>query len=262
LKTAATDSTQSSDYDVLTPERVMLRYDVAGIGSRSAAATVDIAIQFVAFAALIVGLLGSAALGAVTEPLSPAALGNGTIPQSTIVLALVVAGMFAILWGYYIFFEIVWNGQTPGKRLLGLRVIRENGYPLRAADALIRNLIRIVDGPPFSAIVGLFIMLLNERSRRLGDYAAGTVVIREAKNHARWGDVVAPGQQTSHVVSLRPRDASLVRDFLARRHLLASPPRAALAARLAETFATRYGLVQQRLAQSDEAFLESLGSGS
>jgi len=89
-------------------------------------------------------------------------------------------GTFVITSGYFMVFEILWNGQTPGKRLVGLRVIRESGYPIRPVDAVIRNLVRIVDWLPLVYGVGVLVMLLNQRSRRLGDFASGTIVVREA----------------------------------------------------------------------------------
>src|ERR1700736_4395696 len=103
----------SAEYSVLTPERVSLQYDIAGIGSRGAAAMVDTLIQSVAliviFAALSAGFAASIALFALA--------------------------LFVVADGYFMLFEILWNGQTPGKRMLGIRVIRENGYPMRQIDA-------------------------------------------------------------------------------------------------------------------------------
>src|ERR671926_427029 len=129
-----------AEYSVLTPERVRLQYDIAGIGSRGAAAIVDTVIQ---------GIL-------------------------LFLVATYLLAVFVVTAGYYIFFEIVWSGQTPGKRALGVRVIRENGYPIRPVDAVIRNLVRVVDGLPSGYAIGLLVMLLNNRSKRLGDFAAGT----------------------------------------------------------------------------------------
>src|ERR1700730_210808 len=81
-------------------------------------------------------------------------------------------------------FEILWSGETPGKSLVGVRVIRENGYPIRPVDAVIRNLVRIVDWLPGIYGVGVLTMLLNQRSRRLGDFASGTIVVREGARNA------------------------------------------------------------------------------
>jgi len=169
------------DYSVLTPERVSLQFDVAGIGSRAAAALIDTAIQAAIATALFIlfiVLFSPTGRGGVAGGLVP---GNAGVWLAVLVLIVVALGVFFLLWGYYMVFEIVWSGQTPGKRALGIRVIRENGYPLRAGDAVVRNLVRIVDGPPVGAVVGALVMLFNERAKRLGDFAAGTIVVREGR---------------------------------------------------------------------------------
>ena len=120
------------------------------------------------------------------------ALRDSEAVRAVAMILAALAGFF-LLWGYYVVFEIVWNGQTPGKRALGLRVIRENGYPLRPGDAVVRNLIRIVDGPPLGAVVGSLVMLCNDRAKRIGDFAAGTIVVREGKRQ-RLGELGHIGQ--------------------------------------------------------------------
>ena len=131
----------SADYTVLTPERVSLQYDIAGVGSRGAAAVVDTAIQAVALLVVFAALAGGAAASGV----DPA--GFNTV-ASTLLIALFVLPVFVVTTGYFMLFETLWSGQTPGKRLVGVRVMRENGYPIRPVDAVIRNLIRIVDWLP------------------------------------------------------------------------------------------------------------------
>jgi hypothetical protein len=86
---------------------------------------------------------------------------------------------FGFLWGYYIFFETLWDGQTPGKRRARLRVIRSDGLPIGFAEAAIRNLVRMVDFLPAYYGVGVVAMFVDGRSRRLGDLAAGTLVVRD-----------------------------------------------------------------------------------
>src|SRR5262249_33255826 len=86
---------------------------------------------------------------------------------------------FAFLWGYYIFFEMAWNGQSPGKRWVGLRVMRLDGTPLTLSESIIRNLVRLVDFLPAYYGVGVVAMFISSQSRRLGDLAAGTVVVHD-----------------------------------------------------------------------------------
>src|SRR5438132_11329282 len=238
----------SAEYRVLTPERVSLQYDVAGIGSRGAAAIVDTLIQAITLALVMAGLSGVTAVAGVSAP-----LGRGGV---TLVFALLALAIFVVTSGYFMLWEILWSGQTPGKRLVGVRVIRENGYPIRPVDAVIRNLVRIVDWLPGVYGVGVLTMLLNKRSRRLGDFASGTIVVREgargAGAPARTADVTEP-----RGYALSNSDATLVRDFLLRRGGMRPRARAELAQRLAASVAQRYGLP---LGSDPEAFLEALAA--
>jgi uncharacterized RDD family membrane protein YckC len=223
----------SADYAVLTPERVSLEYGIAGIGSRGGAAIIDTLIQSVALT--VVGIAGVSASAVLNAASSRFAL--------TILIALLAVGGFIITAGYYLVFEIVWNGQTPGKRAVGIRVIRENGYPMRPIDSVIRNIVRVADWLPFFYGLGVLVMLFNKRSRRLGDFTAGTIVVREG---ARRGltSVVAPtaAPPEAPLVALSSADATLVRDFLVRRGSMHPSARANLAKRLAAALAQRYHL--------------------
>jgi uncharacterized RDD family membrane protein YckC len=239
----------SAEYSVLTPERVSLQYDIAGIGSRGAAAIVDTAIQCVALLLVIVALTaGFAASGAFFS------LGRG--PGGTaLLIAFWVLAVFAVTDGYFMLFEIVWNGQTPGKRMVGIRVIRENGYPMRPIDAVIRNLVRIVDWLPGAYGIGVLTMLLNKRSKRLGDFASGTIVVREGSRGA--GAMIMPVVAEPQAVHLSNSDATLVRDFLVRRSRMNPQARAALAARLSAALVQRYSLA---IDAEPEVFLERLSA--
>ena len=265
---------QAQDYRVLTPERVSLQFDVAGIGSRAAAALIDTAIQATIATALFIlfiVLYSPARLGNAAGGLVP---GDAGVWLGVLVLIFVSLGVFFLLWGYYMVFEIVWSGQTPGKRALGIRVIRENGYPLRAGDAVVRNLVRIIDGPPAGAVVGALVMLFNERAKRLGDFAAGTIVVREGRRQrldqlpgfsgltpAPGGRRAAPPPSAAPgaVPILSAEDATLLRDFLVRRRDLYGAARVTLARRLALHLSRRYGLPEPARGR-DEVFLESLAS--
>src|SRR5947209_2667796 len=134
-------------------------------------------------------------------------------------------------------FEILWSGQTPGKRLVGLRVIGENGYPIRPVDAVIRNLVRGVDWLPGIYGVGVLTMLLNTRAKRLGDFASGTIVVRErSRGSGAMPPLLAglsPTAGERHGFALSNPDATLVRDFLLRRGTMHPRARADLGQRLA-----------------------------
>jgi uncharacterized RDD family membrane protein YckC len=236
----------SSDYNVLTPERVSLEYDIAGIGSRGAAAIVDTLIQAVTLSVVLLGLSAAATLGSNS-------LGLGALfgrAGALLLFGLFALAVLVVTSGYFMFWEILWSGQTPGKRLVGVRVIRENGYPLRPVDAVIRNLVRIVDWLPSFYGVGMLVMLLNRRSRRLGDFASGTIVVRERSSLLPTAFATEP-----HDYALAPADATLVRDFLARRAGLHPRARADLAQRIATALAQRYSLTVDG---DPERFLERL----
>lgn len=225
-------------YLVETPENIELAYDVAGIGSRFLAAIVDSALIGVAQVILLF------AFGLASESFAFA--------ESVLVAAGAVLG-FAILWGYYIAFELVWNGQSPGKRLIGLRVVSEGGRPITVLGSAIRNVIRLIDFLPAMYGIGVVTMFIDRRARRLGDLASGTLVVRERADvtlETLVRDTTTPPMPgTDDEAAGRPdtsglteRDYALLREFLDRRNDLAPAVRSRLAARLAAGLSARLGL--------------------
>jgi uncharacterized membrane protein SpoIIM required for sporulation/uncharacterized RDD family membrane protein YckC len=160
--------------DVETPELVVLTYTVAGLGSRVYAALIDLICCFVLMISVIVlGAMLVAKLG-TTVP------GAARLATTAWMLAAIGLLQFAVMWGYYVLFEGFADGQTPGKRLHQLRVVRDGGYSVGFAASAVRNLMRIVDMMPlptyFFGIVGL---VISKSGKRLGDVVAGTLVVRE-----------------------------------------------------------------------------------
>lgn len=205
-------------HTVNTPEGVPLFQDTAGIGSRFAALALDTVIQTMLVAALTAGF---AAMNALPDFGSGFRAAIGDWVGAVFVLAL-----FLVVWGYFPACESLWRGQTPGKRCLRLRVVKADGLPVTFFDTLVRNLLRLVDFLPAFYCVGLTVMFAG-RNRRLGDLAAGTVVIRERRPVAPW---------------LMGSEEALVRRFLARRRQLAPEHRRRLAARIAEAVSVRSGM--------------------
>ena len=164
---------------IATPERVSFSYQLAGLGSRFLAQFVDLIILTIAIVLLTVGT---------------AALGVG---GSTTALVLVL-GSFIIVNGYFLFFEGLWSGQTPGKRAARLRAVGEAGQPITFEQALTRNIVRNLDFLPFGYGVGLIALFANGRGKRLGDLAAGTVVVRE-RPHLSLAHLVAMAGRTLQV---------------------------------------------------------------
>lgn len=168
-----------------TPERVPLEFALASIGNRFLAVAIDHFIQYLSILVIAWFLLALAGMSAGEVVDAPDKL-FGEMPKWTV--AITILALFLIFAGYFIFFEWLWNGQTPGKKLLKLRVIREDGRPITLWEAIARNLLRIGDAVPGFIVpvysIGLITIFLSNRDQRLGDIFAGTVVIRERAGEA------------------------------------------------------------------------------
>ena len=204
------------DYTLLSPEKVYLDINLAGIGSRFAAGFIDGIFQVILML-FFVFLVFSLADVQIPDPEN---LFGNTL---TMVLLLIA---FVIIYGYYIFFEAIWNGQTPGKRFMKLRVVAQNGSSVTFGKTIMRNIIRIVDSLPIIYAVGMIIVLLNKKNQRLGDMVAGTVVIREIVEQAP--EVVlyevkdTPWSNTLrlHIHRMDERDFAVLKKYLLRRNTI------------------------------------------
>jgi uncharacterized membrane protein SpoIIM required for sporulation/uncharacterized RDD family membrane protein YckC len=242
--------------DIETPELVTFSYTIAGVGSRVAAALIDYLICLVLFVALVIGL---AFLGA--NRVVPA----GPTSSEAWALAIIVLGQFFILWGYYVLWEGLADGQTPGKRYMRLRVVSDGGYSVTFAGSAIRNLVRLIDMQPvFTYGVGIGSVLATKQGKRLGDLAAGTLVVREqlirrdiGNRESGIGNRRASGSPPTR--DERPEGSSIpdsrfpipdkqarltddefavLERFMERRGTIDSARRAMLATRLVERFST------------------------
>ncbi len=164
-----------------TPERVPLAFALASIGNRFLAVAIDHFIQYLSIFVIVWLFI---TLASVSNPLAETGAEEilSEMPKWTIAIMILV--VFLVFSSYFIFFEWLWNGQTPGKRLMKLRVIREDGRPITLWEAIARNLLRIFDAIPGFVVpiysVGLMTIFFNSRDQRIGDMFAGTVVIRES----------------------------------------------------------------------------------
>lgn len=188
------DTILRADYTVDTPESVAFGYPVAGIGSRFLGALVDTAALVGGVGALGCGLLALLVAAGDGWP-DDASASSGAGPEDWVagfIMAAVALAVFIIIWGYYIVFETLWDGQTPGKRVAGTRVVRLDGGAAGFREAVVRNLVRFADFLPMGYGTGVLVMFADRHGRRLGDLAAGTVVIREQRR-VTWSDVaIAP----------------------------------------------------------------------
>ena len=233
--------------DVRTGEAVSIRYELAGLGSRFLAVAIDTVAQLV----ILIVLLIAAALasGAIGHVLRHSANLTAWITAAAVFVT------FLVLIGWFIIFEIWWSGRTPGKRALGLRVVRDGGFPIDAGASVIRNLVRIVE-----LVFGFYTLsaisaLISKENKRLGDLAAGTIVVRDRID--AMPDLDAYLERPARAATgLQEADRVLIERFLARRESLETDARWALAARIAAQ--VRPTLVAPYSALGDEALLEFL----
>ncbi len=231
----------------------MFSYELAGLGSRFLAVLIDLLIQIAILLAIVFGLIGVASL-------HPSVTHASSIDKAaqSLVVAFIVIVLFLIFFAYFIAFEALWNGQTPGKRLLGIRVVRDGGHALDATASLIRNLIRIIEfGLGFYAISALS-TLLSLENKRLGDFAAGTIVIRETRAPVSLARFLADERPDSGPITaaLSQAERDLLRRFIAARGKLSNAARAKLANTIAQQF--RPKVPPELAALNDEALLERL----
>ena len=230
-----------------TPEQIALEYTLGSAGSRFLAVAIDTLVQLAV--AAVVALL--ATFGAAATSLT----GGGL---ALWVQALVILFWFALFYGYFALFESLWNGQTPGKRAIGLRVITLSGRPITVFDAILRNLVRIVDQIPGIYAVGLVSVFLSPKNQRLGDLAAGTVVVHEqALSHALRAPAPTPAGPLLGAHRLLPNEIEAMEVFLKRRDDLPAWHRDKTAGQLAKHVRARLGIPLERQ-PSDEQLLETL----
>jgi len=234
-----------------TPEQIPLEFPLAGIGSRFLALALDTLFQLAA--ALV---LGGLAFAIVTR-------GTKLSSHHVWALALLVLLWFLLQSGYFAIFEAIWNGQTPGKRLSHLRVIQESGRPITVYQAVARNLLRIVDSIPGLYGVAIISALLSARSKRLGDYVAGTVVVRETptvlETGLRWDLGTRSGGFRYDVSRMTAEEFQLVETFLLRRNQLAADVLATTGGKILRRLSARLELSPED-ARNPELLLEALAT--
>ena len=213
---AAYDPAAGEKLIIETPEQTSIEFPLAGIGSRFLAVLIDTLIQF---AVLIVLGLIFVGLG-----FSFSIAGFGQSSTAAVwISAILIFVYFLLMYGYFMLFESIWNGQTPGKRLTHIRVIKDSGQPITAIDAVARNLLRLVDQLPIAYGIGVLCAWISPQSKRLGDYVAGTVVVHEKPFETVAPQWDAPAQSAAHHYGanrLTPEEFALVETFLSRRSAL------------------------------------------
>ena len=238
--------TAPDQLSIETPEQVALEFPLAGVGSRFLALAIDMLLQ------VTIGLLVVAAVAGAWS-LVGRRLGVGGSWFGAVVLI----ATFLLFYGYFAGFEAFWHGQTPGKRLIGLRVLSVTGRPARIDEALLRNLLRVIDQLPGVYAIGIVTMLVSTRNQRLGDLAAGTVVVHEKGLSAPVMTVATPaagGAWTGG--ALTEAELLLVETFLQRRYEIEPAIRERHAEAIAERLRARLGAAAPAL--DAEPLIEAL----
>jgi len=240
------------------PERRALRYVVASPGYRLIGGLIDCLI--LSFVEIVLWSVASVINGAFLVPLGRSPTAGPLGPTALIALGVALLLIFFDWWGYFVLFELLWNGQTIGKRRLGLRVIRADGQPIDWRASLVRNLFRIVDVYGMLGVIALF---MSRRTRRLGDVAARTVVVREVwRPIESEADQVpaelpmtlpAPGERglVPHAERLTAVHYQALQDHFARRSQLPKRNARRQALRLARTIADVIGIAPADVKDTD-----------
>lgn len=203
-----------------TPEHVQVSYELAGLGSRFVALLLDAGLQFVVLSVLI-GIVLRVAVYLQA-------------PRTALFVAVLLSCSALLSIAYFVALEVAWRGQSLGKRLTGLRVIRTGGGTVGFTEAAVRNLLRLIDWLPALYVVGALFIFFSRHCQRVGDFAAGTLVVRErfaTPPPSGAGNSGPPEDRLRTLVS--PPERAMLERFLERRHQLEPQARYRLAEQLA-----------------------------
>ncbi len=223
--TTTTSSWDARKTELELPEEIDLQVEVANVGSRTLAILLDIALAglvlFIVYTLMIL-FARNTADDWMTKLTSNA------------VTTLLILLIFGFQWVYFNFFEWLWNGQTPGKRLLHLRVIKADGSPVSGIDVLLRNLARPIDTMGPMGLLGLLMIFVSRKAQRLGDLMAQTLVIHEVA--IDWSifdqvvrEAVASSSVTAPSIRLTAGQWELLHRYLSRRETFPDDTRQQLA---------------------------------
>jgi uncharacterized RDD family membrane protein YckC len=241
-----------------TPESVELEFTLAGIGNRAYALLIDYIILGLI---LIVFLVGALIFNAVLLDTITKLVGSKGLQLWLIAIQGLIG--FFIYVGYFVFFETVWSGQTPGKRYVKIRVIRDDGRPVRLQQSTLRALLRPFDDLFF---IGVFFIVFNQQEKRLGDLVGGTLVIQEQQPMKSAALKVSTSAQSlanillidADISRLLPEDFAVIREYLQRREAMIPNARNELSKQLATQVKQIIGLEKLPTKVDANVFLEAV----
>lgn len=218
-----------------TPESVELEFTLAGIGNRAYALLID---YFVSGLIITIFLVAWTYFSVQLYSIVENWLGNNN-QLSLWLVAIPILTSFFIYIGYFVFFETLWQGQTPGKRYVKIRVIRDDGRPVSLQQTTLRALLRPIDDTFF---IGVFLIVFNKREKRLGDIVAGTLVIQEERSFVAANfslseqaqDLANQLQLEADFSQMLPEDFAVIREYLQRRQLMTKEAKSSLSKQLAD----------------------------
>ncbi|MEL7037228.1 MAG: RDD family protein [Cyanobacteria bacterium J06592_8] len=241
-----------------TPESVELNFNLAGIGNRTYALIIDYIIwSLILLLVLLFGIFLSFQFLDIWSN-----LGGDPEKLSLWILSIQLLIFFTIYVGYFVIFETIWQGQTPGKRYVKIRVIRDDGRPIRLEQATLRALFRPVDDILF---LGVLLIVFSKKEKRLGDWVAGTIVIQEPEAIT---DIVSTSEtakdlanyllQETNISELLPEDFAVIQDYLQRSKSMTKQVKIELSKKLATEIIAIIGLKQTLENVSAKEFLEAV----
>lgn len=242
-----------------TPESVELEFTLAGIGNRAYALVID---YIVLGLILIVLLVGALIFNSVLVEVVKQLVGSTDRLELWLIgVQLLIA--FFIYVGYFVFFETLWSGQTPGKRYVKIRVIRDDGRPVRLQQSTLRALLRPFDDLFF---IGVFLIVFNSREKRLGDLVGGTLVIQEEQPRTIGALKVSKSTQSlidnllteADISRLLPEDFAVIREYLQRREAMIPNARNDVSKQLATQVKQIIGLEKLPAKVDANVFLEAV----
>lgn len=243
--------------EILTPENVFIEYELAGIGSRMIAFAVDTLIQLIAVLIIYIGIILAGAMDYTMNSLN------------SVIIAVGLILVFFVYFGYYVFFEMLMNGQTPGKKIAKIKVIKQNGEPIAFFESALRNILRLIDVLVSFCLLGTFLIIFTKDYKRVGDFAANTIVVKinNIEKLITADDLFAGAYlknkepDTANLYPVNEFEYGILKEFMERRYGLENRKKV-FAFHLNRYFSKKFGVVENQYPNPYKFFEEILKMNS